>query len=78
VEFRRHAFLKSKKGLMYFGGKNGFNEFDPQKLENIHYDPPLVLTGFSIFNKPLPIAKDERDQSVLKQQISKTREIKFY
>ncbi|NJK85311.1 MAG: hypothetical protein HC906_04425 [Bacteroidales bacterium] len=31
-EFNLNAFVKTKKGVMYFGGSNGFNRFFPDSL----------------------------------------------
>ncbi|HYG39570.1 MAG TPA: two-component regulator propeller domain-containing protein [Cytophagales bacterium] len=73
-EFKRHAFCKSSSGILYFGGKNGFNEFHPDSVVSDSFDPPLVLTGFYIFNKPVPVATSNGDFS-LPGSITKTKEI---
>jgi signal transduction histidine kinase/ligand-binding sensor domain-containing protein/DNA-binding response OmpR family regulator len=74
-EFKMRAFCKANSGAMYFGGINGFNEFYPDKIKTDSFDPPLVLTDFEIFNKEVPIAKNEKDPSPLKKDISETKEI---
>ena len=61
--------------MFYFGGINGFNEFDPAKIKDDPFDPPLVLTNFEIFNKTVPIARTDSDLSPLKENISEIREI---
>lgn len=53
-EFKQHAFLKLKTREMLFGGAKGFNMFDPEKIQKNPNVPPVVLTGFKIFNKSLP------------------------
>ena len=73
-EFKEQAFCKSSSGAFYFGGNNGFNVFYPGKINIPSFDPPLVLTGFRIFNKDVPVATDSID-SPLKKDISETRSI---
>ncbi|MEZ2335423.1 two-component regulator propeller domain-containing protein [Mucilaginibacter sp. RCC_168] len=74
-EFKAKSALKTKDGLLYFGGVNGFNIFDPEKIVPNHYNPPLVLTDFQIFNNSIPVAKNDKDPSPLKQDISVTKAI---
>jgi signal transduction histidine kinase/streptogramin lyase len=52
-------------GEMFFGGSNGFNAFFPEKVRDDPYVPPVVITGFKIKNKPVPVGAD----SVLKKAI---------
>jgi ligand-binding sensor domain-containing protein/serine phosphatase RsbU (regulator of sigma subunit) len=57
-EFLSSSCFKNKKGEMFFGGVNGFNAFFPERIgENTHI-PPVVITGFKIFNRPVPVAED--------------------
>ena len=51
-EFCPRSVCKGADGKLYFGGPNGFNVFDPDKIIENTYIPPIVITGFSIFNKP--------------------------
>ena len=55
-EFKRHASLRSRSGLFYFGGISGFNVFYPDSIHKRSFDPPLVITGFEIFNQEVPVA----------------------
>jgi ligand-binding sensor domain-containing protein/class 3 adenylate cyclase/predicted metal-dependent HD superfamily phosphohydrolase len=41
-EFNTNAYMKSSKGLLYFGGINGYNIFDPSEI-NINPLPPEVI-----------------------------------
>jgi signal transduction histidine kinase/ligand-binding sensor domain-containing protein len=53
------AFCKSSRtGEMYFGGINGFNVFDPEKVKDNPFVPPVVLTDFRLFNVSVPIGKN--------------------
>ncbi len=51
-EFNREAKLKTRSGMMLFGGKNeGLNVFDPKKILINTYIPNVVITDFKILNK---------------------------
>jgi len=73
-EFKQ-SYCKSRSGLMYFGGINGFNEFDPGSIKETKFDPPLVITEFRIANKEVSIAINDEDSSPLKKNITETRNI---
>lgn len=74
-EFKEEAYCKSRYGTMYFGGNNGFNQFSPYNISDIAFEPPLVITGFQVFNKDVPIAERDSDASPLKKDITETKEI---
>lgn len=76
-EFKEMAYCKDHTGLMYFGGNNGFNVFDPNNITQAPFEPPLLLTGFSIFNKAVSIAVNDKDQSPLKKNITETKLIRL-
>ena len=54
-EYNTNAYLKGSDGKMFFGGLNGFNVFDPTEVTINTSVPPLVFTGFNVFNKPVKI-----------------------
>jgi ligand-binding sensor domain-containing protein len=70
-QFSRWAFKKLSTGEMLFGGVNGFNLFDPLKVKENRYIPPVYITGLKLFNKKVNIG----EKSVLKQNIIVTKEI---
>ncbi len=74
-EFKEHAYCRTASGELYFGGVNGFNAFFPDSIREDLFEPPLVITGFQVFNKEVPIAKDSNDLSPLKKAITETRQI---
>ena len=76
-EFKPHSSLKSSTGELFFGGLNGFNTFYPDQIKETHYNAPLVLTGFQIFNRNVPVAINSSDPSPLKQDISVTKTIQL-
>ena len=67
-QFNTRAACKSSNGLLYFGGQKGVNVIDPTNIPKNNIVPPVVLTDFEIFNKPVEIGED----SVLKQAINAT------
>ena len=46
---------QAANGEMFFGGTNGLNAFFPENIRDNPYVPPVVITSFRIFNKPVPI-----------------------
>ena len=74
-EFKQLAYCKTKSGMMYFGGINGFNQFNPATILSIPFEPPLVLTDFQVFNKKVTIAPTNNDVSPLLQSITETSSI---
>ncbi len=74
-EFKEQAYCKSNTGVMYFGGNNGFNQFVPDKIKQVAFEPPLVFTNFQVFNRDVQVARNENSHSPLKVDISETKEI---
>ncbi|KKM87340.1 hypothetical protein LCGC14_1269870, partial [marine sediment metagenome] len=51
-EFNYGAYLKSDKGELFFGGVNGFNVFDPDRITENSFIPPVSITSFEANNIP--------------------------
>jgi signal transduction histidine kinase len=60
---------------MYFGGNKGFNQFLPESLKPIVFEPPLVITNFQVFNKEVSIANEKNTLSPLTKSITETKTI---
>lgn len=71
-EFNVGAGLKTRNGEIFFGGLRGFNVFSPAAMPENKYIPPVIFTGFELFNKPVIPGSEN---PVLKQPISVTKEI---
>ncbi len=54
-EFDSTAYYRDRDGLMYFGGVNGFNIFDPAQIRDNEQQPQVIVTTFRIFNEPLKV-----------------------
>ena len=39
-------------GELHFGGINGMTSFQPEAIRENPFAPPVVITGFSVFNRP--------------------------
>ncbi|HTY00428.1 MAG TPA: two-component regulator propeller domain-containing protein [Bacteroidota bacterium] len=52
-EFNFGAWCEGSEGTMYFGGVNGFNVIDPDRIVHNPHIPPLVITGLSVFASPV-------------------------
>ncbi len=66
-EFSIASRAKATDGQLFFGGVNGFNAFYPDRLVDNPTPPPVVLTDFDLFNKPVEIGGKE---SPLQQAIN--------
>ncbi len=71
-EFNRRSYFKDTDGYIYFGGTNGYNVFHPDSIKNNSFIPPVLITDFLLFNKPVVI--NEKD-SPLKKHISVAKQI---
>ncbi|GAB4339459.1 MAG: hypothetical protein OHK0038_18600 [Flammeovirgaceae bacterium] len=68
--FGRNAMFKNDKGEVYLGGVNGLNLFQPDKITNNTYIPPVYITSFFLFNKEVKVG-----EGLLKKSISETKEL---
>ena len=74
-EFNFGAYFKTKNGEMLFGGINGLDVFHPASLEKNPYIPPVVLTDFQIFNKSVPVGREQGGQPILKKCITESEAV---
>ena len=59
------VFNRAENGEMLFCGSDGITTFFPENVRDNPYVPPVLITSFKIFNKPVPIGAE----SVLKKAI---------
>lgn len=71
-EFNARSGWKTKSGEIVFGGNNGFDIFQPAALRNNDVVPPVLLTGFKVFNKTVAIGADD---GLLAKHINETDKI---
>ena len=60
-EFNSNAYFRARNGIMYVGGINGFNLFDPEDVRPNPVAPKVSLTGFEIFNEPAKVDLSGRE-----------------
>jgi signal transduction histidine kinase/CheY-like chemotaxis protein/ligand-binding sensor domain-containing protein len=73
-EFKSRASYMAPDGEMYFGGSNGFNSFYPDSIIDNNFIPPVYITGFQIFNKPV---EANSENTTLQEHINETKEIRL-
>ncbi len=73
--YRKFAFCKGQDGLMYFGGINGFNAFDPSSFSPNKFLPKVEIVDFKIFNESVNVGEEIEGHSVLNKSISETEEL---
>jgi signal transduction histidine kinase len=71
-EFTLVSRARTPDGRLFFGGVNGFSAFYPDKLADNPTPPPVVITDFELFNKPVEIGGAG---SPLAQSVDVTRAI---
>ncbi len=56
-EFNAGAALKTREGMLLFGGVSGVTAFFPETMRDNTFIPPVVLTDFKVFNKSRPFER---------------------
>ena len=49
-EFKYGAYHRDGRGMLYFGGINGYNRFDPAEIVENRTAPPVVITDIRVFD----------------------------
>lgn len=57
-QFNYRSSFKSRNGIFYFGGINGFNAFNPDNLQGNDYIPPVLITGLELLDEESQITED--------------------
>ncbi|MFZ1291367.1 MAG: two-component regulator propeller domain-containing protein [Melioribacteraceae bacterium] len=59
LEFNGGSSFQTKSGIIYFGGINGINYFDPKEIKIDKYIAPIVITKIKLFDKVIKGEKKE-------------------
>ncbi|RDK83465.1 two-component regulator propeller domain-containing protein [Marinirhabdus gelatinilytica] len=59
-EYNTGAYFKDDKGVLYFGGLEGINWFQPSKLTLNPKVPKTVITGLEVFNEEHEIVSNQK------------------
>lgn len=76
-QFYWSASHADQSGMLYFGGINGLNYFQPNEIEAYPNSFKPVFTEFSIFNNPVKIGEEYHSRIILNQPVSKTESIQL-
>jgi signal transduction histidine kinase/ligand-binding sensor domain-containing protein/CheY-like chemotaxis protein len=76
-EFGHNSYFKDANGMIYFGGKKGFNAFYPERIVPNPFLPKVVLTELKLFNKIVDVGDTINNQVILKKPIYQTKEIEL-
>jgi len=71
MDFNFSSALKINSNLIFMGGTAGLNYFDPDRISQSPYKPPVVITDFLIFNNSVKVESN----SVLTRNIFHTNEV---
>ncbi len=66
-EFNGAVFAQGRSGRLYFGGINGFTAFYPQQVIPANDPPPVIMSSFRKFDRP--VLQDRRLNSVEKLEL---------
>jgi len=61
--------------LQIIGSNAGLVVFDPDSIKDNKKLPPIVITAFNIFNKPVPVGLFDSHRTILKKSINETDKI---
>ncbi|MBT1709051.1 response regulator [Fulvivirgaceae bacterium PWU5] len=73
--FYNHVCYKDPKGLLLFGGSEGFNIIDPAAAVPNPVVPNVVISDFQVFNKPVPVGAAFGGRVVLEKPLAETSEV---
>ncbi|MCD9019895.1 hybrid sensor histidine kinase/response regulator transcription factor [Parachryseolinea silvisoli] len=76
AEFRPGASCRTRSGTLCFGGVNGYNEFHPDAMADVSYDPPIIFTAFRVMNQSAAIAAPG-EEGILHAAIGETQTIRL-
>jgi methyl-accepting chemotaxis protein len=71
-EFNFASYYRARDGGIFFGGSQGFNVLEPDRITQNAHVPPVAITGFQLFNKPVAIGGKG---SPLEQSITTTNRL---
>jgi signal transduction histidine kinase/ligand-binding sensor domain-containing protein/DNA-binding response OmpR family regulator len=61
--------------IMYFGGTQGLNAFDPRQVYKSGYKPGVVITGLQIFGRQIEVGDHNKSRDVLPNALNETKQL---
>ncbi|MEZ4806098.1 MAG: two-component regulator propeller domain-containing protein [Flavobacteriales bacterium] len=74
-EFNQNAFVRSHTGELFFGGVDGMNWFDPEKISPNPFVPPVHITRLLLMNEPVGLRADGAGDQALEAAIHTVQEL---
>ena len=74
-EFNETSAGESQKGILYFGGPDGLNSFDPAQISEDSVASKLVFTKLRIFNNVISAGEKYNKRIILEKPLFNTSEI---
>ena len=63
-DFNLGSYFKGKAGRLFFGGPNGFNEFNPDSLIENEFIPPVRFTTLKVLDNDYDFSKIASDSTI--------------
>ncbi|MEM6964261.1 MAG: two-component regulator propeller domain-containing protein [Bacteroidota bacterium] len=76
-EFSEEAAFYRNNGEMIFGGANGFNIFNPTKIEINDYEPVVHFTQLNVLNEAIQPLEKYNGRIILDEALSYKKQIKL-
>ena len=74
TEFNFNGYFQSPSGEFFFGGVNGFTQFDPREIKQPNHIPSVVFTGLHAFGTDIVPGNTE---GILDKPLNLAKEITF-
>ncbi|MGQ1891919.1 two-component regulator propeller domain-containing protein [Thermophagus sp. OGC60D27] len=68
-EFNEQSAFKTSGGELIFGGPNGFNLFQPERIQKRTVPPNVLITGIRLFNRPIEVGETINNKVILNQPL---------
>ncbi|MBK0384062.1 response regulator [Pedobacter sp. SD-b] len=75
--FKIGAAFKNKRGILYFGGINGLNYFNPALIVPNPHKPKLIFDELKILNKTINIGDNIHGRIILNQRLNHINKLEF-
>lgn len=74
-QFNHRSTLRTRSGMLLFGGSNGINMFHPARIVQNTAKPPVVLLDLQIFNRSVNVGEALNGRVILDKSITRTESI---
>ncbi|HEX7015512.1 MAG TPA: two-component regulator propeller domain-containing protein [Cyclobacteriaceae bacterium] len=74
-QFNHRSALRTRDGLLLFGGSNGINMFQSDRIVQNTAKPPVVLLDLQIFNRSVNVGETINGRVILDKSITRTNAV---